>query len=382
MQTDPRISRRVVLRGVGLAGAAALVGCGGTRDVAAPGPATTRSGQGVSVRDQRGQRITLDVPARRLVTIPMPAAALLIAVDGSADHLVGMHPSSWTALHDGILGEFFPRALAIPHDVASADFAPNVESVVALRPDVVVQWGDRGPGLTAPLENAGLKVVGLEYGTQEDLLTWISLFAALVGRPERAALITDAIDGARQQEARTTASVATGRPKVVYFNRFAGGLKVAGDATYNDFSIRLVGAANPASGPSGAPGTGILGVSLEQVLAWDPDVVLLGNFDDAVPEDVYRDPVWRRVSAVREQRVYKVPLGGYRWDPPSHESPLMWRWLSMVAFPAQPAFDLRGEIDRYYSLYYGKTPTPAQTDAVLRTTVNGASANYRRFDAG
>jgi iron complex transport system substrate-binding protein len=324
--------------------------------------------------------VQLAAPARRVVTIPMPAAALLVAVDGTVDHLVGMHPSSWAAMHDGILGELFPRALAIPHAVAAADFAPNVESVVALRPDVVVQWGDRGTGLTAALENAGLTVMGLQYGTQEDLLAWVSLFAAVLGRPERARLITEAIEASRQQELRTAASVASGRPKVLYFNRFAQGLKVAGDATYNDFCIRLVGAANPAAGPSGAPGKGMVGVDVEQVLAWDPDVVLLGNFDGAVPDDVYRDPKWRRLSAVRRRRVYKVPLGGYRWDPPSHESPLMWRWLSMVTFPAQPASDLRGEIDRYYTLYYGTTPNRAQTDAILRTALNGASANYRVFD--
>ena len=57
------------------------------------------------------------------------------------------------------------------------------------------------------------------------------------------------------------------------------------------------------------------------------------------------DPVWQNVSAVRERRVYKVPLGGYRWDPPGQESPLMWHWLTDIAFPRERS-GLRGKVRR------------------------------------
>ena len=113
----------------------------------------------------------------------MPAASLVVAIDGGVEHLVGMHrapgPRCVTA------SSASSSALDIAHEIATADFTPNVESVVALRPDVVAQWADRGTGLTGPLENAGLPVVGLRYGRQEDLDAWITLFATLLGREER-----------------------------------------------------------------------------------------------------------------------------------------------------------------------------------------------------
>lgn len=376
--TTPRVTRRALLQGATVAGVgAALTACGS-------GPthgsnATTRA-TAVGVTDQRHRKVTLDHPARRVVTIPMPAASMLIAVDQSPDHLVGMHKASWAAMQKGILGQLFPHALSVPHDVASADFAPNVESVLALRPDVVVQWGDQGAGLTAPLENAGLKVLGLTYGTQEDLQTWITLFATMLGKPERGRALNAAVATSLQTMTAVGRAAPRPGPKVLYCNRFTGGLKVAGRNSYNDFYIRLVGATNPASGQKGAPGQGMVGVDVEQVLAWDPDIVLLGNFDDAMPDDVYGSAVWRGVSAVRARRVYKVPLGGYRWDPPSHESPLMWRWLSMLAFPGQEV-DLRSEVDRHYRLCYGRSPTAQQVDAILWSSVNGASAAYHQFDA-
>jgi iron complex transport system substrate-binding protein len=374
---DPStVTRRAALAGAGALGLAALGACGsGGRTAGSP----TSSSGSVAAVDQRGRRVALPQPATRIVTVPMPAASLVVAVDGGVEHLVGMHQASWTAMRDGVLGEFFPEVLRVAHDIATADFTPNVESVVALRPDVVAQWGDQGTGLTAPLENAGLAVVGLRYGRQEDLDAWVALFATLLGQEERGREI-------RSTMASSLAAVRAGRPaatgpapKVLYLNRFAEGLKVAAKGTYNDFCIRLVGGTNPAADPGGVSAAGMVGVDVEQVVAWDPDIILLGNFDAAMPEDVYGAPAWQSLSAVRSRRVYKVPLGGYRWDPPSHESPLMWRWLGEVVRPEAAPSDLRAEVDRYYRLYYGRTPTDAQLRAVLWSEANAQSAHYERF---
>ena len=381
------LSRRTVLGSAVAGGAALLAGCGpgtgGGSVVTSAGGATdaaTPAGP-IALTDQRGSVVTLERPAGRIVTIPQPAASILVAVDQSADHLVGMQNASWVAVRDGILGAMFPAALAVRHDVADDTFTPNVEAVLALQPDLVVQWGDQGTGIIAPLENAGLKVVGLKYGTQDDVTTWISLFAKALGRTERGDQLNAATLKATQQMTALGKTTTGAKPRVVYLNRFVGGLKVAGTGTYNDGYIAMVGAQNPASGPGGASGKGMVGVDPEQLLAWDPDIVLLGNFDAALPKDLYDSTVWRGLTAVREKRVYKVPLGGYRWDPPSHESPLMWRWLGMVAFPDEARYDLRADVVSSYQRFYGYQPTAAQLDAILRTATNDGSADYQQFHA-
>lgn len=372
----PALPRRSVLKGAAILGGATLLAACGQDD----GSMSTSAGA-ITVKDQRGESLTFDQPVTRVVTLPMPAAAIVVAVDKTAEHLAGMHDASWAAIRDGIMGTMFPEALEIPHDVAGQEFAPNVESILALKPDVVVQWGDHGSGIIAPMENAGLKVLGVTYGTQQDVNTWLTLFATMLGKPDRAEEMISRSDGNLEQIKTLTAKVSAPAPKILYFNRFAGGLKVAGNKTYNDYYIDLIGGTNPASGDGGAPGTGMVGVDIEQVLAWDPDIVLLGNFDDAMPADIYDDKVWQGVSAVRSRRVYKVPLGGYRWDPPSHESPLMWQWLSRIAFPEAHEKGMRDQIVGYYQFLYGHTPTAAQLDQILWTDVNRASANYQQFDA-
>ncbi|CAI3792328.1 ABC transporter substrate-binding protein [Pseudarthrobacter sp. MM222] len=379
------LNRRTALQALLAGGSAAfLAGCGAS----APPPAASPSGsgsssastQGISITDQRGKTLTFAKPVTRVVTIPMPAASLLVAVDGGAEHLSGMHNASWVAMRDGILGTMFPRALDLPHEIATQDFTPNVESVRALNPDVVVQWSDAQ--LIEPLENAGLTVLGLtNTGKQEDVDAWVAMFAAMLGKPGRATEIKARSD----QELAEVKALAAGRgspaPSILYFNRFTGGLKAAAANTYNDFYIKLVGGTNPATGEDPLPGTGMVGLDVEQVLRWDPEVILLGNFDAAMPQDIYSDPVWQNISAVRSRRVYKVPLGGYRWDPPGQESPLMWHWLSDVAFP-QARSGVRNKATDYFRFLYNHVPTADELDKILWTAANNESADYRQFNAG
>lgn len=365
------LTRRFLLGAAGYGAAVALTGCGTERAA----PSAMRGT--ITVRDQRGRWLTIPRPVDRIVAIPPPAAAMLLAVDRGADRIIGMHRTSWLTIRGGVLGRMFPQAKGIAHDVAARDGTPYVDRIEKLDPDAVLQRGDHGAGIVRPLEHAGLRVVGLRYGRQQDLDAWLTLFGALLGKRGRAKQIVSWMHS-RLAEMQSVEKPSV-RPRVVYLDQFTGGCAVAGKGTYADFCIRLVGGTNPAAGHGGVAGTG--GVDIGQVAAWDPQVVLLGNSDPAMPADVYRGSALRRTAAVRSKRVYKVPLGGYQWDPPSHESPLMWQWLSMIAVPTWTGFDLRGQIVTDYRFLYGHAPTGAEIDKVLWAHENGGSANYEQFHA-
>ena len=370
MNSQPEaLPRRTLMKGaVALGGITLLAACGKSAD--------KPTSSAVTVTDQRDSVLRLDGPAKRIVTIPFPAAAIVIAVDQSVEHLVGMNNFSWTAARDSVLASFFPDVLDVEHDVARETFAPNIESVLELDPDVVVQWSSQGDEIIKPLENAHLPVLGVEYGTLDDVETWLAMFSQMLGKPARGKAMASRLEGDRDDIAEVARRRTGTKPTVLYFLRFAEGLTVMGTETFNDEYIRLVGCENAASSVKGATEVG-----LEQVLSWDPDIVLVGNFDDGMPDDIYGDPRWKDISAVVSRRVYKVPLGGYRWDPPSHESPLMWNWLSAVAFPGGETTDLRAKIDDDYQFFYGTAPTPSQVDSILRLDINGSSASYGQFRA-
>lgn len=335
------------------------------------------SAEQMRVVDQRGQTITLPRPAERIVVIPIPMASVVMALDGSARRLVGIHPAARQSLQEGFLGRVFPQALTIPTDVTRGGmFTPNLESVLALRPDVVVQWHEPAD-LIQSLEGAGLIVVGLMNSppTQELHERNMTIVGEVIGQRERVAqLIRTQQDTRQRVEAAVAGVAAAEKPRVLYLRALRQGMQPAGHNTYQDFWMRLAGGTNV------VPFTGMnTVVNLEQVIAWNPQVIFLGAFDDATPEDLIKQPTLAGVDAVQQRRVYKLPHGGYRWDPGSHESHLVWQWAAMLLHPTRARFALRDAMRETYTFLYNYALTEADIDAILQQPLNGTMTGYAAF---
>ncbi|WP_245428807.1 ABC transporter substrate-binding protein [Rhodoplanes elegans] len=335
-----------------------------------------RPGAAADITDQRGRIVAVATPAQRVVFLPMPAPSTYMAIDRSAAHVAGMNPASASAMRSGILGRIFPAFDRIPTGITrGAGVIPNVEAVMALHPDAVLQWASFGDEPIAMLDRAGLTVLGLRYGGQDEVAGAILMMGKLAGQEARAAEIVD-----RQRERRETLAAALAgvgdadKPRVLHLSRASDSFAVAGRESYLDVVITTAGGRNAAAEIGGSRT-----VTLEQVLTWNPDVILLGNFDTAMPADLYGDPRLQSLAAVKARRVYKVPLGGYRWDPPSHESALTWTWLAGLLHPDRIGIDLRADMRAWYEFLYGHALAEAEIDGILHARQNGGSAGYARF---
>ncbi len=82
-----------------------------------------------------------------------------------------------------------------------------------------------------------------------------------------------------------------------------------------------------------------------------------------MPSDLYNDPRWQSVDAVKNHRVYRTPLGGYRWDPPSHESSLSWLWLTGLLQPERARDNLRQAMRDWFGFLYSHELTDEEAMA-------------------
>ncbi len=327
-------------------------------------------------QDMLGNPVSLSAPSQRAVTLPMPAGSLLISLDGGAEHLAGMHPSAYGLMKDGLLARIFPATAQVRTDITRSGFVPNVETLLQIQPDLVWQWGHMGDDLIAPLRNAGLPTAALVYGTEDRTREWIRLMGLSLGQEARAQSQLLWRDQVRAGIRAITDGISTAkRPGVLYLSRYAPQLRAAGGNTSFEDDITLAGGRNvSASIASGQT------VNIEQIMAWAPDVILLNNFEPGLtPETLYGDPLFADIPAVRDRRVYKVPMGGYLWDPPSQESPLYWQWLSMLLHPEKFSWPLRDNIARAYGELYGYQPAASEIDTVLRLKMNEGAMGYERF---
>lgn len=328
------------------------------------------------VTDQNGKEVQLPARVQRLVAIPIPLASMVMAVDGGVGRLSGINAAARSDIDEGLLGRMFPAAAQVPAQVAGENFVPNGEALAAARPDLVIQWGDRGDAIVAPIRNLGLPVLTLRYGDSLLAAGWLRLTGQALGKPERGEALARWFEGrVAELERRGAAIPEARRPRVLYLMRARSALQVAGKGTSMDGDIRRAGGINPAAG---LPGFAQVGV--EQILAWNPDVILLNNFEPGLnPETLFRDSRFTGVKALSERRVYLYPRGGFRWDPPSQETPLAVDWLFSVLHPGQGEPGLRQRIVAAYRELYGYPLSEADLDQLLRLKENGSSARYREL---
>jgi iron complex transport system substrate-binding protein len=238
---------------------------------------------------------------------------------------------------------------------------------------VVVQWTEPADLIQA-LEGAGLTVVGLTDSprTQDIHERNLTILGEIIGQRERVAQLLRLQQETRQRVEQTLADLpASAKPRVLYLRAVRPSMRPGGRATYQDFWIRLAGGVNVAdfAGVNTA-------VNVEQIVVWDPQVIFLGAFDEATPDELMRLPALAGVAAVRERRVYKLPHGGYRWDPGSHESHLTWQWAAMLLHPERARFDLRGAMHETYRFLYHYELSDAAIDEILQVPLNAAMAHY------
>lgn len=371
------MSQKKLMRAVtaGALGAALLLTAGcSSRPVQAD---QTAEGHQITLTDQRGEEVVIDGPVDSAAIAIMPAPAIFAAVDGSYDTISGVNQSTLGVNQNGMFSTIFPDSAESPV-IAGSDFMPNVETLLELDPDVVIQWGDRGEEVTQPIEDAGYPVVGLEYGTHEDLQTWIGLFGEILAKPERAQAILDWQDETQAEMEARVAAADTEAPRAMMLSVSDGAFSTTNKDGYDGFQFPMVGADFVTADFLSESGQ----VNAEQIIEWDPEVITLSGFDSSTPEEIYNDSRLANVSAVKNKRVYKSPIGAYRWQVPGAEVPLYWQWLNELLYPNQDIAEedsLRHNTAVAFEQLYGYEISEAEIDQVLRLEMNGGSADYDQF---
>jgi len=276
------------MRRAGLAACALLVACG------RPAPRATST----TLQDDWDRTVALAAPARRIVSLA-PATTELVFALGLGGRLVGR--TTWC--------DWPPAAHEIP-DVGNG-ISPNVEAIVARRPDLVLVYpSEANRAAVAQLTALGIPTAVLAQDALADWRRTARWIARAGGVPARGDSLVRAVDSAL---AAVRAPDAASGPRV--FIAVDENPPIAiGAGSFLSELLTLAGARNAFSDlrtPSAV-------VSLEAVVARDPDVVLVLG-PDSVTRAVGARPGWRAIPAVRTGRV--VAVDGSAFDRPSPRLP-------------------------------------------------------------
>ena len=240
----------------------------------------------------------------------------------------------------------------------------NLEAVLALKPDLILDVGSINPTFvslaTRVQEQSGISYALLD-GRFEAIAPAYRKLGELTHRENEAEVLARyAADTMTTIKARADNIPAAARPRV-YYARGPRGLETGLGGSINVETIEFLGAHNVAAERTG----GLAVVSLEQVLLWNPDVIITIDVDFAA--NVRSDPLWASVAAVREGRVHlspKLPFGWVDFPPSVNRLIGLW-WLAKILYPAQFPEDIRTLTRDFYRRFYHVTPSDAQIERVL-----------------
>ncbi|WP_228725045.1 ABC transporter substrate-binding protein [Caproicibacter fermentans] len=249
----------------------------------------------------------------------------------------------------------------------------NTETVIKLKPDIILDFaheGQVGEAVKKLSEQTGIPIVEApsDLDRTEECYRF---FGDLLNRKDRGDQLADYV---RDSLARTKAvceKVPAGQRMKLYYSESADGLKTDGTDSMHTEVIDFVRAINVVDMKTTAMANGTA-VSMEQVLAWNPEVILLNRKmgGDEFLKSVYSDPKWAAVSAVRNKRIYTPVSVPFNWfdRPPSVARVLGVQWLASALYPDTVKIDLKSEIQKFYQLFYQAEVSGEQAEALLKAS--------------
>ncbi len=303
------------------------------------------------ITDMFGRRFSLSGHPRKVFSASPPDTWLLYAIDPTV--LAGLNlpirEQDKRYLHKHVL-----RLPLIGGTFGEAS-TPNMESLLRLNPELVVVSNDE-TSLSLKV-NQGMKmlkspVLEMTLARLSDYPEAFLRMGRLLGREERGKRLSDYCRKTLAQAASFSRSIPNSRKVSVYYAEGVDGLTTECDDSRHSELIGLAGGVNVHRCKAGDL-FGMEKVALEQVLVYNPEVILV--MDKNFYRRVWSDPRWRRVRAVRNQKVYLIPNQPLNWfdRPPTFMRFIGLKWVMKSLYPKEYPVDIAGEAREFYRLFLG-----------------------------
>ncbi len=352
-RTGATISRRRVLAG-GAAGALLF-------------PAPARAQGKRKIVDAARRTVEVSDAVSRVFAAGPPAAIMLFTL--APDLMAG-----WTNEFRPAEKEFVPPRYADLPGVGrltGRGNTANLEVVLALKPDLIFDYGTVNATYISLAERVQ-RQTGIPYilldGRFDRIADTYRLLGAAVGRREAGEAHAAYVENLLRALDRAIGAVPAEKRPRIYYGRGPAGLQTGAAGSINTEIIERAGGVNVAAALGRG---GLVNVSLEQVIGWNPDTILA--IDPAFRARALADPAWKDVKAVREKRVFLSPNLPFGWIdfPPAVNRLLGLQWLAHLFYPQAFPDDIRPIVADFHRRFYHRVPTDAQLDRLLANALPG-----------
>lgn len=248
----------------------------------------------------------------------------------------------------------------------------NYETIIDMHPEIVIEGFTTDGEIHEAIERrqemfGNIPVVGVNgsiiFVTESD--PTIEYVGELLGCEEQAGDLIEFRSSILSEIDSKVADLPEDQKVRVYYAEGPKGLMTDPSGSQHSQVIDICGGLNVADCPL-TPGNGMTQVSIEQIMNWDPEVILTSN--KQFYASVYSDPLWASVEAVQNKRIYLAPQNPFCWiDRPQGPHLIIGTaWTAKMLYP-----DLFTDMDlpqltrEFYSKFFHYELTDEELDLLL-----------------
>lgn len=314
-----------------------------------------------TIVDAAGRSVEIPDKVERVMAAGPPASVLVYVL--APDKLAGWVREPGEAEKAFLLSSV--RDLPVFGQLTGRGGTANIEAVLAAKPDIILDVGTVNPTYASLADRVqaqtGIPYVLIDGGFARSADT-LREAGEILGVPARAGRLADYAENRLEKLKAGLAGVPQDARPRVYYGRGPEGLETGLADSINLELLETAGAINVAA----QAGTGgLTQVSLEQILSWQPDVILAASPQFAA--SIRDDPLWAGLPAVRDGRVHVTPAMPFGWfdSPPGINRLIGLAWLERLLYPQAFPSDLATEVRDFFRLFYQVELTDEQVVALL-----------------
>lgn len=251
----------------------------------------------------------------------------------------------------------------------------NIEEILKAKPDVIINMGNVDHTSVEESqrieEQLGIPVAVIKFDIRSMGESY-KLLGELIGENARAQELGDYCTRTLDEIYEKTSKIPENKKIRVYYAEGEMGLQTDPKGSPHSEVLDLAGAVNVAD-VAMTKGFGRSTVSVEQLLKWNPDKIIVcidaGTKSENNPFNyILNNNVMRDLEAVKNRKVTAIPYHPFNWiDRPSSVNRIIGaKWLANLLYPDIFKYDIREEIKDFYEVFYHRILTQKEVEDLLQ----------------
>ena len=314
----------------------------------------------VEITDMLGRTVFIPEEPQRIAILD-PFAGYAVIMLGYGDKMVA---TTGGIKRDVLIQSMLPSLVNTV--VVKEEGAINGEALLKLKPDLIIIKGEiyNNTDERNKLDRLRIPYLVIEYRSMEEQCEAMRLIDKAFGNKEKAEAYIDYYHETIRQVTEIVKNISDEKRPTLYHSINTAITTDAVDSIGAEW-IAVTGVKNVSMNAELLFGEKQYNTTLEEIYIWDPDVIICN--ESGINEYILMSSQWQGLRAVREKRVYQMPIGVSRMGHfNSIEVPLAIWWLSALIYPEYfTDFDFREELKTFYSRFFDYELDQEAIDSIL-----------------